>query len=81
MTDDDDAEAFFGIYDSIQLQTRPKVYVTFEKFASSSTQCQLTHSSSSLNIHFEPSQEVQPSYHHLSQLLSQSTTLLLIRYE
>ena len=70
MTEDDDVEAFFDIYDSIQLQTRPEVYVTFERFASSSTQCQPTHSSPSLNIHFEPSQEVQPSYHHLSQLLS-----------
>jgi len=72
MTEDDDVEVFFGMYDSIQLQTRPEVYVTFERFASSSTQCQPTHSSPSpsLNIHFEPSQEVQPSYHHLSQLLS-----------
>jgi len=70
MTEDDDVEALFGIYDSIQLQSRPEVYVTFERFASSSTQCQPINSSPSLNIHFEPSQEVQPSYHHLSQLLS-----------
>ena len=55
MTEDDDVEAFFGIYDSIQLQTRPEVYVTFERFASSSTQRQNTHSSPSLNIHFESS--------------------------
>ena len=70
MIEDDDVEAFFGIYDSIQLQSRPEVYVTFESFASSSSQCQPTHSSPSLNIHFEQSQKVQPLYHHLSQLLS-----------
>ena len=46
------------------------MYVTFKRFACSSTQCQPTHSSPSLNIDFEQSQEVQPSYHHLSLLLS-----------
>jgi len=39
MTEDDDVEVFFVIYDSIQLQIGPEVYVTFERFASSSTQC------------------------------------------
>jgi len=38
MTEDDDDEALFGIYDSIELQIRPELYVTFQRFVSSSTQ-------------------------------------------
>lgn len=38
MIEDDDIEAFFDIYDSIGLQTELDLYVTFQTFASSSTQ-------------------------------------------
>jgi len=42
MTEDDDVEALFDIYDYIELQTRPKLYVTFQRFASYLTQSQPT---------------------------------------
>jgi len=42
MTEDDDVEVLFDIYDSIELQTGPELYVTFQRFASSSTQSQPT---------------------------------------
>jgi len=60
MTEDDDVEALFGIYDSIELQTRPELYVTFQSFASSSTQSQPT---SLPSFHYEQSQ-VPSSYDH-----------------
>jgi len=69
MTENDDVEVLFGIYDSIQLQTGPEVYVTFQRFASSSTQSQPTCLPS---FHYEQSQ-VPSSYDHQSQLLSHQT--------
>ena len=69
MTEDDDVEVLFGIYDSIELQTRPELYVTFQRFASSSTQSQPT---SLPSFHYEQS-EVPPSSDHQSQLLSHQT--------
>jgi len=66
-TEDDDVDAFFNIYDSIELQIGPKVYVTF---APSLTKCQPTNYSPSSSFHFEQLEEVQPSYHNPSQLLS-----------
>jgi len=64
--EDDDVEALFGIYDSIELYTGPELYITFQRFASSSTQSQPT---SLLSFHYEQSQQVSPSYDHQSQLL------------
>jgi len=69
MTEDDDVEAFFDICDSIELQTGPELYVTFQRFASSSTQSQPTFLQS---FHYEQSQ-VPSSYDHQSQLFSYQT--------
>ena len=69
MTEDDDVQVLFGIYDSIKLQTGPELYVTFQRFASSSTQSQPT---SLPFFHYEQS-EVPPPGDHQSQLLSHQT--------
>jgi len=37
MTEDDDVKVLFDNYDSIELQTEPELYVTFQRFAFSST--------------------------------------------
>jgi len=52
MIEDDGVEALFGIYDSVELQAGPKLYVTFQRFASSLTQSQPT---SLPSFHYEQS--------------------------